>query len=223
MTLLDYRLEITEKLDSPMMPDGRWRYVFSISIDGFDFRSESPKQYCVCCHFVLDGVSQIAYQMVQAGLPDGTIHVRQAPSSLASSLPSDDCCCYRGSYGPISKLALYHAMPHIEHNEGRYHFDVDGRNSVLTSELINDLKTWLKEGNEGFLDYAISYRSMYGEWFALDDDMPYYPPVIPRRRRRHYYVHLLNDCAAVSFMGRWHGDCSMLGKAIDWTRFSKND
>ena len=223
MTLLDYRLEITEERDSPIMPDGRWRYVFSISIGGFDFRSESPKQYGVLCDFTLDGVSRIAYQMVQAGLPDGTIHVRQAPSSLASSLPSDDCRYYQGSYGPISKLALYHWMPHIEHNEERYRFDVIRRSSVLTSELIRDLKKWLKEGDEGFLDYAISYRCLYGMWFAFDGDMPYYPPSIPRRRRRHYYVRLLDDCAAVSFMLRWRGDCSMMGKAIDWTRFPKND
>jgi hypothetical protein len=57
MTLLDYRLEITEERDSPVMPDGGWRYVFSISIDGCDFRSELPRQYGILCDFTLNGVS----------------------------------------------------------------------------------------------------------------------------------------------------------------------
>ena len=45
MSPLDYRLEITQERKLPLMPDGWWRYVFSINIDGSDFRSKSPKQY----------------------------------------------------------------------------------------------------------------------------------------------------------------------------------
>src|SRR5690242_9632623 len=216
MSLLDYRLEITQERKLPLMPDGWWRYVFCTNIDGFDFRSESPKQYGLYHDIMLNCVSQIAYQMVQAGLPDGTIHVRESRYDAALSLPPAQRCYYHRSFSPVSKLALYHQMPHIEHNSARYRFNANTRNHVLTSELIRDLERWLKEGDEGFLDYATSYYAWDSMWFALERDMPGSSSEIIRRRNRHYYAHLSNDCSAISFMLRWRGDGSMLGKAIDW-------